>query len=90
MLSRALRKADVGIGEWCYEHRRPERPLLYQFVAEHYLRFVDLVAAGRRSLPEYMHRYRAVLKTKFEVNVSLPQGEETMANGKWPSTIKEP
>lgn len=70
MLSRTPRKADVRIGEWCYEHRRPYRPLLYQFVAEHYLRFVDLIVAGRRSLREYMHRYGAVLKTKFEANVS--------------------
>lgn len=46
MLSGTVRKADARNGEWRYEHHRHVRTLLYQFVAEHYLRFVDLLAPG--------------------------------------------
>jgi len=49
------RKADVRKVR-DYERRRPERTLLYQLVAEHYPRFLALLATQGRSLPAYVQR----------------------------------
>ena len=50
------RKADTGNGKWNYERRRPEQTLLYRLVAEHYPRFLALLADQGRSLPHYVRR----------------------------------
>ena len=49
-------KADTRDGKWNYERRRPEQTLLYQLVAEHYPRFLELLADQGRSLPHYVQR----------------------------------
>jgi len=49
-------KADTRNGKWNYERRRPEQTLLYQLVAEHYPRFLELLADQGRSLPHYVRR----------------------------------
>jgi len=54
--SGTARKADTGKTAWHYERRRPERTLLYQLVAEHYPRFLELLADQGRSLPHYVQR----------------------------------
>ena len=56
MSSGTARTADTGKTVWCYERRRPERTLLYQLVAEHYPRFLALLADRGRSLPHYVQR----------------------------------
>ncbi len=49
-------KADTRNGKWNYERRRPEQTLLYRLVAEHYPRFLALLADQGRSLPHYVQR----------------------------------
>jgi len=45
------READTEKTPWRYGRRRPERTLLYQLVAEHYPRFLELLADQGRTLP---------------------------------------
>lgn len=49
-------KADTRNGKWNYERRRPEQTLLYRLVAEHYPRFLALLADQGRSVPHYVRR----------------------------------
>lgn len=65
MSSEMARKAEAGKPAWRYERRCPERTLLYQLVAEHYPRFIELLATQGRSLPEYVQR-------EFEVAPARP------------------
>ena len=55
-MSGPARKADTRNGKWNYERRRPEQTLLYRLVAEHYPRFLALLADQGRSLPHYVQR----------------------------------
>jgi hypothetical protein len=56
MDSGTARQVETGKLAWHYERRCPERTLLYQLVAEHYPRFIKLLAAQGRSLPAYVQR----------------------------------
>lgn len=56
MSTSTARKADTGNVEWDYERRRSERTLLYQLVAEHYPRFVELLADQGGLLPDHVQR----------------------------------
>lgn len=56
MSSQPARTADTGKTPWRYERRRPECTLLYQIVAEHYPRFLELLADQGHSLPHYVQR----------------------------------
>ncbi len=49
-------KPNTGNVEWRYKRRRPEQTLLYQLVAEHYPRFIGLLAGQGCSLPHYVQR----------------------------------
>jgi hypothetical protein len=55
-MSETARTVETADGAWNYERRRPEQTLLYRLVAEHYPRFLELLADQGRSLPDYVQR----------------------------------